>query len=52
MQSLDQMIDAPWAFDFFLTCRRLEFLHPHLPFIGDGFNVGENPINFGQDPSF
>lgn len=41
----------PWKFDFFWAVRLLQAQSPHLPRVGYGKLLQQDPLRFGQNPS-
>jgi type VI secretion system protein ImpH len=54
-QPTNAVIDAikrqPWKFDFFWAVRLLQAQSPHLPRVGYGKLLQQDPLRFGQNPS-
>ena len=50
MNTLPDLREEPWRFDFFATMRRLERTHSERPKIGDSASIQEEYVALGQDP--
>jgi type VI secretion system protein ImpH len=48
---IDELVQDPFAFDFFRALRRLEASRPDLPRIGFSDSPAADPLRFGQRPS-
>jgi type VI secretion system protein ImpH len=48
---LEELEEAPWAFDFHMALRQLDRSYPDRPSTGTARSPAEEPIRLGQDPS-
>jgi type VI secretion system protein ImpH len=48
---VEELEEAPWAFDFHMALRRLDRSYPDRPSTGSARSPAEEPVRLGQDPS-
>src|SRR5688572_19293676 len=48
---LEQLEEAPYAFDFFQAIRRLDSADPNKPPTGQSTRAADDPVRFGQEAS-
>jgi type VI secretion system protein ImpH len=51
MTVIDELQEAPWAFDFHTALRWLDRAYPDRPRTGTARSPSEEPVRLGQDPS-
>ncbi len=49
---IEGLKEAPWSFDFFFALRALQSRARHQPRIGRSLSPADDPVRFGQTPSF
>lgn len=50
VNTLNDMQDRPWEYDFFQALRRIECESPDLPRLGRSLRLADDPLRLGQQP--